>query len=251
MLGNVPFYHKHIKNSIIAFGRVFSNIHIIRENPADPTKNQTLEIPLAYAPKEKWLVRIDQDPTLENQVHTVLPRMSFEINSFSYDPARKLNRMNRVANDSTLSPTVHTRKQTFTPVPYNVEISLYILTKTQEDNLQILEQILPVFTPEYTVKITSVPDLTLENDVPIILNSVAVQDDYEGDFQTRRFVTTTLTFTLKLNLYRDVTDAKIITKTIQKFEAVSNIGVAGQSETLTSTGTVPGAPITDAWTHNW
>lgn len=247
MLGNTPFYNKHTKNIIIAFGRVFSNIHILREHATDATKNQMLEVPLSYAPKEKWLVRIDQDPTLENQVHTILPRMSFEITGFSYDAVRKLNRMNKVMETS-VNPTTKSRNQTFTPVPYNLEVTMYILTKTQEDNLQILEQILPVFTPEYTVKITSVPDLALENDLPIILNSVTVQDDYEGDFQTRRSVTTTMTFTLKINMYRGVQASKIITKTIERFEAVSDFSKPGQAEILTSTGTVPGAPITDVWT---
>lgn len=229
MLGSTPYYFKHIKNSIIAFGRVFSNVQIVRENPNDSAKNQTLEIPLSYAPKEKWLVRIEQDPTLENQVHTVLPRMAFEITGYAYDATRKLQRMNRVKNISSSA-------NVFTPVPYNIDISLYVLTKTQEDNLQIVEQILPIFTPDYTIKITSVPDLALENDLPIILNSISVQDDYDGDFQTRRFVTTTLTFTLKLNLYRGVDNTgKIINRTITSFTDSLIIGAVHDSVTSTQT----------------
>lgn len=315
MLNN-PFYNGHIRSAIIAFGRMFSGIQIVRVNPNDATKNQTIDIPLSYAPREKALVRINQDPTLTNQVHTVLPLMSFEILGFTYDASRKLNRMNRIQNkggisytsimsytvassttvtssslfanvtvgskvtgagipantlvaskasDSSLTlnhaatlttstPTsltfyVDTLKQTFTPVPYNLDVSLYILTKSQEDNLQIVEQILPVFTPEYTVSIEAMPDLNLQNDVPIVLNSVQMQDDYEGDFQTRRFVTTTLSFTLKLNLYGGVGQAGVITKTIEKFAAVKDLNdTLGAKEILTSIGTTKGGPITDTWT---
>lgn len=313
---NTPFYNGHIKSAIIVFGRMFSGIQIIRVNPNDATKNQTIDVPLSYAPKEKALVRLNQDPSLTNHVHTVLPIMSFEILSFQYDASRKLNRMNRIQNKSNISydhilssttnnsatitstalfanvkigskvtgagipvntvvaskasnssltlshaatattstPTsltfyADTLKQVFTPVPYNLSVSLYILTKSQEDNLQIVEQILPVFTPEYTVSINTMPDLNLMNDLPIVLDSVTMQDDYEGDFQTRRFVTTTLTFTLKLNLYGGVGNAGIILKAIEKFAAVNNLNdTSGAKEILTSTGTVPSAPIVDVWT---
>lgn len=243
MLNSTPFYHSHIKNAIVAFGRIFSNISIIRENPTDPTKNQHLEIPLTYAPKEKWLVRVEQDPELNNQVHTVLPRMSFEINGFSYDATRKLNRMNRISNGQVAG----VQKNVFTPVPYNLDISLYILTKTQGDNLQIVEQILPVFTPDYTIGIDAVPDLNLENDLPIILNSVSVDDEYEGDFQTRRFVTTTMSFTLKLNVYSNVTNGKVILGTKIAFKPSLDVN-STMSEILTLTASTVGGPITANWT---
>jgi hypothetical protein len=126
--------------------------------------------------------------------------MSFEITGMSYDASRKVNRMNKVMlQDTTVSPSV--MKQQYSPVPYNIDISLYVLTKTQEDALQIVEQVLPFFTPEFTLKINAIPSMNTTLDIPIILNSVNIQDDYDGDFQTRRFVTYTINFTLKANFF--------------------------------------------------
>jgi hypothetical protein len=208
MLNNNVFYHGVIRKSIVAFGRLFSDIYIDRKqgDSVTGTTIQRLQIPLAYAPKEKWLVRIEQDPTLENNTHTSLPRMSFEILGYNYDPARKVNRMQQIkCGDATGSVSTM-----YTPVPYNIDISLYILTKTQEDGLQIIEQILPTFTPEYTLTINAVPDMNVKLDVPIILNSVAVNDEYDGDFQTRRFVTHTLNFQMKVNLFGAITGRNVI-----------------------------------------
>lgn len=313
MLNNSPHYWGHIKAAITAFGRMFSGIQIVRRHPTDSTKNQTLEIPISYAPKEKWLVRVEQEPELESRVHTILPRMGFEILGYNYDPTRKLARMEKLINGNALSNVTlessttdsstivtsdglfanvlvgtnvvgagipanakvvskesnssltisvpatatgtvnlqyqyRTVKQVYTPVPYNINIALYIITKTQEDNLQIVEQILPVFTPEYTVSVNMMPDLQLQNDVPIVLDSIQVQDDYDGDFQTRRFVTTTLSFTLKINLYGGTSNAGIITKTFTKFNPVANVNdPAGASEIAVSEGTVPGGQVIDSW----
>jgi hypothetical protein len=208
MLNNNVFYHGIIRKSIVAFGRLFSDIYIDRKqgDSVTGTTIQRLQIPLAYAPKEKWLVRLEQDPNLENNTYTSLPRMSFEILGYNYDPARKVNRMQQIkCGDATGSVTTM-----YTPVPYNIDISLYILTKTQEDGLQIIEQILPTFTPEYTLTINAVPDMNVKLDIPIILNSVAVNDEYDGDFQTRRFVTHTLNFQMKVNLFGPITDRGVI-----------------------------------------
>ena len=195
MLNNNVFYHGTIRKCIVAFGTLFSDIYIDRRegNSVTGTVAQRLQIPLAYAPKEKYLVRIEQDPNLENNTYISLPRMSFEILGYSYDSSRKLNRMQQIkCGDGT-----NTMDAIYTPVPYNIDVSLYILTKTQEDALQILEQILPTFTPEYTLTINAVPDMNVKLDIPIVLNSVTSSDEYDGDFQTRRNVTHTLTFTIK------------------------------------------------------
>ena len=210
MLNNNVFYHGIIRKSIVAFGRLFSDVYIDRKqgDSVSGTTIQRLQIPLAYAPKEKWLVRLEQDPNLENNTYTSLPRMSFEILGYNYDPARKINRMQQIkCGDATGSVSTM-----YTPVPYTIDISLYILTKTQEDGLQIIEQILPTFTPEYTMTINAVPDMNVKLDVPIILNSVAVNDEYDGDFQTRRFVTHTLNFQMKVNLFGAITDKNVIDK---------------------------------------
>jgi hypothetical protein len=210
MLNDSVFYHGTIRKTIVAFGRLFSDIYIDRKqgDSVTGTTIQRLQIPLAYAPKEKWIVRLDGDPTLENQTYVSLPRMSFEILSYSYDSTRKLNRMQKIAcGDGTNSKTFM-----YTPVPYNIEIALYVLTKTQEDGLQIIEQILPTFTPEYNLAVKVVPEMNVIQDVPVILSSVSVADEYDGDFQTRRFVTHTLNFTLKTNLFGSVSSQGVIDK---------------------------------------
>lgn len=218
MLNNNVFYHGIIRKTIVAFGRLFSDVYIDRKqgDSVNGTTVQRLQIPLAYAPKEKWIVRIEQDPTLENNTYTTLPRMSFEITGYSYDTTRKMNKMNKVlCNDGTSSSTM------YTPVPYNVDVSLYVLTKTQEDGLQIIEQILPTFGPEYVLSINAVPEMNVVQDIPVVLNSISVNDEYDGDFETRRFVTHTLTFTLKLNLFGAIRDNKQIHRTNTNISTVS------------------------------
>lgn len=208
MLNGNVFYHGVIRKTIVSFGRLFSDIYIDRKagDSVTGTTVQRLQIPLAYAPKEKWIVRIDGDPNLNNSTYVSLPRMSFEILSYNYDSTRKLNRMQKITcGDGTSSKTFM-----YTPVPYNIEIALYILTKTQEDGLQILEQILPTFTPEYNLAVKVVPEMNVIQDVPVILNSVSVADEYDGDFQTRRFVTHTLNFTLKTNMFGAVSSQGVI-----------------------------------------
>jgi hypothetical protein len=216
MLNNNVFYHGIIRKTIVGFGTLFSDIYIDRKqgDSVTGTTVQRLQIPLAYAPKEKWIVRIDSDPNLDNSTYVSLPRMSFEILSYNYDSSRKLNRMQKITcGDGTSSKSFM-----YTPVPYNIEIALYILTKTQEDGLQILEQILPTFTPEYNLAVKVVPEMNVIQDVPVILNSVSVTDEYDGDFQTRRFVTHTLSFTLKTNMFGPVSSQGVIS------EVNANIG---------------------------
>lgn len=208
MLSNQVFYHGIIRKCIVGFGTLFSDIYIDRKqgDSVNGTTIQRLQIPLAYAPKEKWLVRLEQDPDLTNNTYISLPRMSFEIIGYNYDPQRKLNRMQQIkCGDTTGSVSTM-----YTPVPYNIDLSLYVLTKTQEDGLQIIEQILPTFTPEYTLTLNIVPEMNVKQEVPIILNSVSVSDEYDGDFQTRRFVTHTLNFQMKVNLYGAVGGKEVI-----------------------------------------
>jgi hypothetical protein len=208
MLNNNVFYHGIIRKCIVGFGTLFSDIYIDRKegDSVTGTTLQRLQVPLAYAPKEKWVVRLDSDPNLENHTYTSLPRMSFEIIGYNYDPQRKVNRMQQLkCGDGTGAVSTM-----YSPVPYNLDLSLYILTKTQEDGLQIIEQILPTFTPEYTLTINVVPDMNVKTEVPIVLNSVSVSDEYDGDFQTRRFVTHTLNFQMKMNLFGAIASGNVI-----------------------------------------
>lgn len=205
-------YHEIIRKTIIAFGQVFSNLYITRQDQHDKTKNQRIHIPIAYAPKEKWLVRIEEDPKLKRQLFSAMPRMSFEITSYTYDSTRKLPKTQMIklaseslAKDDNVSPAM------FMPVPYNLAISLYLITKTQEDGLQVMEQILPFFVPEYTIAINAVPSMNIIQNIPITISSVSVEDTFEGDFQARRYITHNLDFLLKLNLYAPIEEKDVIT----------------------------------------
>lgn len=240
MLNGQTFYHGATRKSIIAFGRLFSDIKIQRQlKDGSNTVAQTLTVPLAYAPKEKWLTRLDSDPGLTNNTYTSLPRLSFEITGYSYDASRKTNKMNQIVCKDSANLDNPNRKTVFSPVPYNIDISLYILTKTQEDAMQILEQILPTFNPEYTLSVNAVPELEIVQTIPIVLNSVSVQDDYDGDFQTRRFVTHTLTFTLKTNIFGPITNQGVILKSMATTD--------NPAQLYTATGTTPGGNITETW----
>lgn len=215
-----PFYHGIIRKCIVSFGSLFSNLKIERklEDSVNGATVQTIAVPIAYAPKEKWLVRIEQDPTLSNNTYTALPRMSFEITGISYDQSRKLNRINQITCYQQGAMT-----STRVPVPYNIEISLYVLTKTQEDALQIIEQIIPYFNPEYNLSVRFTEDINTNLDVPVVLNSISVQDEYDGDFQTRRFVTYTLDFTLKANVFGDTSASGYIEETNVSLSEDSNL----------------------------
>ena len=235
MLNNNIFYHKITRNVIVAFGSLFSGIKITRKNQ-DETVEQTIAVPIAYAPKEKWVVRLEQDPTTENQQYITLPRLSFEVTGYSYDPTRKTNRSSYITcSDGT------TMSKVYAPVPYNIDISLYALTKTTEDGLQIIEQILPFFAPEFTMGIKAVPESNIVMDVPIVLNSVSFQDDYDGDFQTRRFVTYTMNFTLKAWMFGPVTDQGIIHRV--------NVDLTG-FEKLQLDGDPTNGDMTFTWTED-
>lgn len=247
MLNGDVFYHGIIRKTIVAFGSLFSAIYIDRKegDSVNGTTVQRLQVPLAYAPKEKWIVRIDSDPNLENHTYVTLPRMSFEITGYSYDATRKLGRMNNIGCAKN-----GTQTNMRSPVPYNVDISLYVLTKTQEDALQIIEQILPTFTPEYTLSINAVPEMNVIQDVPIILNSITVQDDYDGDFETRRFVTHTLNFTLKTNLYGPVSSQSVIATVLAN--TATQPPNTPSDQTYTATGDVNTLTVTNEnWTNNF
>jgi hypothetical protein len=241
--GNV-YYHGVIRKAIVAFGSLFSDIYIDRKQGDSVNGNtvQRLRVPLAYAPKEKWLVRIDQDPTLENHTLTSLPRMSFEIIAYTYDSVRKVNRMQQIKCGKGEDTADYIR----TPVPYNIDLSLYIITKTQEDALQVMEQILPYFTPEYTLTINAIDDMNIKMDVPVVLNSVIVSDEYDGDFQTRRFVMHTINFQMKVNLFGPVTTQNVITN-IAGVNMSTNKDFSSPAATYTATGDPATGNITESW----
>lgn len=241
MLSNQIFYHEITRKTIVAFGTLFSDIKVRRETQ-DGSQWQTVAVPIAYAPKEKWIVKIEQDPTHDNYVYTVLPRMSYEVTGYSYDPSRRVAKMNYLTC-STSDSNGESMKKVFAPVPYNLEVSLYVLTKTQEDGLQIIEQIVPYFTPEFTMSIKGLADMNVNLDIPIILNSVSVQDDYDGDFQTRRFVTWTLNFTIKAYMFGPVTESGVINRALIDMSDVN----AGYDYTKLDMSGGPNGDVTFGW----
>ena len=211
MLGQY-FYNESLRKTIIAFGSLFNEITIIRKNNQGDTV-QTMKVPLAYGPKQKFLVRLTQDPGANQPIAMTLPRIGFEIQSFDYDPVRKLNRIikqKKVSNAK--SKELKQMSTQYTPVPYNMQFELFVMTKNSDDGIQIVEQILTFFQPEYTVSIREVPDMDIVRDVPIVLNSIGYEDTYEGDFTTRRAIIYTFQFTAKSYVYGPVTTAKPITK---------------------------------------
>ena len=211
MLGQ-QFYHETMRKVVVAFGTIFNNINIVRTNSSGVV-TQSMKVPLAYGPKNKFLTRLREDPNLNKKVSLTLPRIGFEISGISYDSSRKLNSIQKLkkVNSSTDGKTVSSQ---FMPVPYNMDFSLFVMAKSSDDALQIVEQILPFFQPDYTITLNDNTSMGTTRDVPIILNGVSYEDSIDGDFTERRVLMYTLTFTSKFYLYGPVTEQKVI-KSVQ------------------------------------
>ena len=210
MLGK-QFYHETTRKVVVAFGTLFNDIHLVRKDNSG-TIQQSMKVPLAYGPRQKYLVRLADDPDLSKQTAVTLPRIGFEIAGMSYDPSRKLQRVQKFKKvKGAKASQLDTQ---YMPVPYNIDFELYILSKQSDDALQIVEQILPYFQPDYTVTINDNTDMGIKRDVPVILNNIGYEDDYQGDFASRRAIIYTLSFTAKFYLYGPVTSSKVI-KTVQ------------------------------------
>ena len=213
MLGNRQFYHETVRNIIVGFGTLFNDIHVVRKNNSGVV-TQSMKVPLAYGPKQKWLTRLDQDAGLDSKVAITLPRMGFEIQDLTYDPARKLNRVQKFKKVKSSASNSNKLDSQFMPVPYNLNIQLYAMAKQSDDALQIVEQILPYFQPDLHLTIKDMPEMGVARDIPIVLNSINYEDNYQGDYTERRAIMYTLDFTTKFYLYGPVTSSKVI-KTVQ------------------------------------
>ena len=212
MLGQ-QFYHETVRNVIVAFGTMFNNVQIVRKDNSGNVI-QAMKVPLAYGPKQKFLTRLDTDPSLSSATAITLPRLGFEIGALTYDSARKLNRVQKFKKVKTSSSDNSKLDTQYMPVPYNMDITLYAMAKNSDDALQIVEQILPFFQPDYTLSLNDMADMGIKRDVPIILNSVDYEDNYQGDFESRRAIIYTMAFTTKFYLYGPVTSSSVI-KTVQ------------------------------------
>ena len=200
MLGTY-FYHEIIRKTVIAFGTLFNEVHV-RHQDATGKDISDIKVPISYGPKQKFLARIQQQPDLNKAVQITLPRMSFEVNNIQYDPSRKagITQTFKAQEGAKL-------KKVFMPVPYNLGFELNILTKLQDDSMQILEQILPFYQPGFTLTIDLAKSIGEKRDVPMVLDSITFTDDYEGNFETRRALIYTLNFTAKTYMFGPIADS--------------------------------------------
>jgi hypothetical protein len=202
------FHHDQLRRYLIAFGQFFNNLELRRYDRAG-AEVQRLLVPLSYGPKERWLSRLLQDPNFLQGVQQILPRLSYEMSHIGYDSQRKLKTLNnlRFVNDDNT-----TLSRVYVGVPYKLAFDLSLLTKTQEDATQVIEQILPYFTPDLAFAMKPIPDCELTDVIPIVLQNVTETDNYEGDFLKRRAIVWSLTFDMKVMFYGPLRNQKRITE---------------------------------------
>jgi len=199
------FYHEILRKTVIAFGTLFNDIEIKHTNSSDDVVS-IIKVPLAYGPTQKFLARLEQSPNLSKPTQITLPRMSFEFTGITYDSSRKVTTTQQFTVSDATNGNV--TKKAYMPVPYNMQFELSIMSKLNDDALQIVEQILPYFQPAYNLTVTLVNNgIDEKRDIPIILENVTMQDDYEGNFTTRRVLLYTLRFTAKTYLFGPVSTA--------------------------------------------
>jgi hypothetical protein len=223
MLGQT-YYHETIRKYVAVFGTLFNDINIQRTNSAGVVTEQ-IKVPIAYEAKDKMLLRVRRGSKSDQSLQISLPRMGFDLNAITYDPTRKLNTMGQTyaANNATNSTTL--LKQ-YNPVPYNFDFTLSAMVDNSEDGAQIFEQIVPFFTPEFTVSVNLVPSMNIKPDITIILNDVAIEDSYEGDLVVRREIIWTLNFMLKGYIYPDVKSGSVTKSVIVNLRLPAEAGVS-------------------------
>lgn len=233
MLNGKHFYNQTLKKTVAVFGTLFNNIKIVRQGTGET------RVPIAYGPRKKFLARIQADTAAasDKSIAIKLPRLSFEITDISFDAESKLNKFNKrvlpISGNETKSNVVNQS------VSYNIGMQLNIYGKNQDDVLQIFEQILPTFAPEYTVAIKDMEGPGTVTDVPIVLTGTSIQDDYEGDFQTRRSIIYALDFTMKVRFAGGVSEGKII-RTVDTFfySDIENPSARVNSTSISDTATI-------------
>ena len=214
------YYHGVIRKYIIMFGNMFNDIDVVRYNNAG-TAVQTIRVPIAYGPKEKFLVRLRTDPNLNRDVAIQLPRLAFEITDMSYAPTRSLSKLQK---NTAIGSQGDSLRSQFTPVPYDINMSLYGMFANQEDAVQVVEQILPFFRPEWTNSVKLVPSIGQFYDIPTVMTGLSIEDTYEADFQARRAIIYTFTFTVKGYIFGPVSNKGVIKRTLLDFASDSVVG---------------------------
>jgi hypothetical protein len=206
MLSNRHFYHRTIRKIVVSFGTLFNNIQLIRYTKDLSQERERFRVPLNYGSKEKYITRLFSDPNLVKSMAVTVPRISFELTGLSYDTSRK-----QISTIRNFSANNSTRVNTqFVPIPYNFEFSMSIYVRNTEDGTQILEQILPYFTPDFNVTVDFIPSMNQKYDLPIILNSVNTVTEYEGDMSSTRYITWDLDFTVKGYIWPSTSIGKYI-----------------------------------------
>lgn len=233
------FYHQTIKKYVIAFGSLFNDI-TIKKFGENNTVVDLYKVPISYGPKQKFLERITVDPNLDRNSAITLPRISFEMNNVQYDNSRKTNSLNKV-----IANVNSDIKSMLNPVPYNFNFNLSIMSKNAEDGTQILEQILPYFKPDFTVTVNTISDFDISVDIPILLNTVNYQDNYEGDFLSRRAIIWDLTFTLKGYIYSEIKSNQKLIK-----EVITSVALQDTPSSNTTITTTPD-PIDASYTDDY
>jgi len=223
MLGH-DYYHESIRKYVIYFGTLFNDLKIKRR---DTTGNviQNIKVPVNYAPREKITSKLEGNLDLQNQEAILLPRISFEMVSLQYAAERKLNTLNRYTNVDAADGGK--KKSMYQPVPYDINFDLNIYVKYAEDATQLVEQILPFFTPEWTGTLNLIPEMGVKMDIPVVLQSMSSQDTYEGDYDTRRALIWNLNFVMKAYMFGPITSSSVIKQSnINFFTANSTTGYA-------------------------
>ena len=221
MIGNAHFYHRSINKLVVSFGNLFNDISIVRF-AKDGTPKENFRVPLSYAQKEKYIQRITSDPNLTKNLLTIVPRMSFTITSIAYDESRK--QITTLRNYNQVSSSLIDSQ--YVPVPFNFGFNVSLFVRNIEDATQVLEQILPFFTPDYTLTIDFISDIGRTYDVPIILNTVVPGIEYEGSMDSTRIVTWELDFTAKSYIWPPINKSGFIRQVdvnLNDFETGNNI----------------------------
>jgi hypothetical protein len=204
------FYNNTTRKYIIMFGNMFNDINVVRSDSSG-NEVQTIRVPIAYGPAEKFLTRINSDPSLDREVAIQLPRLAFELTAMTYAPNRGLNKTNKATNIGSSSSVMRAQ---YSPIPYDFEITLYGMFANNEDAVQVNEQILPFFRPEWTSSLKLIPEIGDYYDIPTVLTNMSIEDTYEGDFETRRAIIYTWNFTVKGYLFGPVSNKGVIKRTV-------------------------------------
>lgn len=234
------FYHQRIRKSVAVFGSLFNNLYVLRQNSSGATISQ-VKVPLSYAPKRSFLERIRDSldgEAAERQVAIKLPRMSFEIIAITYDSTRQLSKINNFNLSSATGNGF--RSKFYAPVPYNINFQLNIYAKSHDDALQVVEQIIPYFNPQYTLTIKPIEGFdTIKEDSQVILQSVSFTDDYEGAVEQRRSIVYTLDFEMKIAFYGPINDGSIIRQADVDLYSIGTGAIADSDEFLEKIRVVP------------